>query len=89
MISRTTKKFRILFLALTEQVKVQANDAYKQFKRDPYHPSLHFKRVHSTKPIYSARINLDYRTVGIIQNDQIIWFWIGSHQAYETLLKRI
>lgn len=89
MISRTTKKFRILFLALPEQVRVQANDAYKQFKRDPYHPSLHFKRVHSTKPIYSARINLDYRTVGIIQNDQIIWFWIGSHQTYDTLLKRI
>ncbi len=89
MISRTTEKFRALFVLLPNTIKVQAKEAYQQFKRDPYHPSLQFKRVHSSKPVYSVRINLDYRAVGIIQDNEIVWFWIGSHNVYEKLLKKL
>lgn len=89
MISRTTSKFRVLFELLPSTIKVQAKEAYQQFKIDPYHPSLQFKRVHSNKPIYSARINRDHRAVGIIQGDEIVWFWIGSHNVYEKLLKKL
>lgn len=89
MISRTTEKFRALFVLLPNTIKAQAKEAYQQFKKDPYHPSLQFKRVHSSKPIYSVRINLDYRAVGIIQDNEIIWFWIGSHNVYEKLLKKL
>jgi len=72
VISRTTEKFRALFVFLPNTIKAQAKEAYQQFKSDPYHPSLQFKRVHSSKPIYSVRINLDYRAVGIIQDNEII-----------------
>jgi len=89
VISRTTEKFRALFVLLPNTIKVQAKEAYQQFKRDPYHPSLQFKRVHSSKPVYSVRINLDYRAVGIIQDNEIVWFWIGSHNVYEKLLKKL
>ncbi|MCK9397266.1 MAG: hypothetical protein M0Q44_16975 [Methylobacter sp.] len=89
MISRTTEKFRALFALLSNTIKAQAKEAYQQFRKDPYHPSLQFKRVHSSKPIYSVRINLDYRAVGIIQDNEIIWFWIGSHNVYEKLLKKL
>jgi len=89
VISRTTEKFRALFSLLPVTIKAQAKEAYQQFKKDPYHPSLQFKRVHSSKPIYSVRINLDYRAVGIIQENEIIWFWIGSHNVYEKLLKKL
>lgn len=89
MISRTTEKFRALFVLLPNTVKAQAREAYYRFKNDPYHPSLQFKRVHSSKPIYSARINLDFRAVGIIQDHEIIWFWIGSHNIYEKMLKKL
>lgn len=89
MISRTTEKFRALFVLLPDTIKAQAKEAYQQFKKDPYHPSLQFKRVHSTKPIYSVRINLVYRAVGIIQDNEIIWFWVGSHHVYEKLLKKL
>ncbi|WP_442919632.1 hypothetical protein [Methylobacter sp.] len=50
---------------------------------------MQFKRVHSSKPIYSVRINLDYSAVGIIQDNEIIWFWMGSHNVYEKLLKKL
>ncbi|MDM8565885.1 hypothetical protein QUF74_09555 [Candidatus Halobeggiatoa sp. HSG11] len=74
---------------MSTQNKQQAREAYKQFQQDPYHPSLQFKRVHSNKPIYSARVNKNYRVVGILQENTIIWFWIGSHNVYEKLLKQL
>jgi hypothetical protein len=89
VISRTTEKFRALFFLLPNVIKVQAKEAYQQFKRDPYHPSLQFKRIHSTKPIYSVRVNIDYRAVGIIKDNEIVWFWIGSHNVYDKLLKKL
>lgn len=89
MISRTTEKFRTLFALLPSSIKSQAKQAYLQFKKDPYHPSLQFKRVHSSKPIYSVRVNIDYRAVGIVKNNEIIWFWIGSHSVYDRLLKQL
>ena len=37
------------------------------FQKDPFHPNLHFKRVHSSKPIFSIRITKDYRAIGILE----------------------
>ena len=89
MKSRTTKKFRISFSQLPKQVKTQARIAYQMFKQNPNHPSLRFKKVHSKLPIYSARITRDYRAVGQLDGDTVIWFWIGSHTDYEKLLSGI
>lgn len=53
------------------------------------HPSLHFKKVHSSRPIYSARISLGYRALAVRKDDVLVWFWIGSHSDYEELLSRL
>jgi hypothetical protein len=45
--------------------------------------------VHPTQPIYSARVNLDYRVLGILDGEEIAWFWIGSHADYDKLLGRL
>jgi len=74
---------------LPEEIQKQANDAYHQFRRDPYHPGLHFKRVHSTRSIYAIRISKDYRALGLQQDGEIIWFWIGSHSDYDKILKQL
>ena len=86
MNSHTTKRFRKAFERLPEQVQKQANESYALFQQNPYHPSLHFKRIHSTKAIYSVRISLDYRALGVLEGDTVIWFWIGSHEDYSHLL---
>jgi hypothetical protein len=57
------------------------------WKENPRHPSLHFKRVDDEEPIYSARVSDDYRVLGILEGDTIVWYWIGSHDKYEHLLK--
>jgi hypothetical protein len=85
--SRTTASFRQKFSELP--LKVQARDAYRQFKIDPRHPSLRFKQVHQKLSIYSARISKDYRAVGKLEGDPIIWFWIGSHSDYNQLLSQL
>jgi hypothetical protein len=74
---------------LPEQIRRQAREAYKLFKENPYHPSLRFKQIHPRKPVYSVRINIDYRAVGTRDGDEIVWFWIGSHTDYEKLIPRL
>lgn len=89
MKSRKTRAFREGLALLPRQVRDQAASAYRKFQDDPYHPSLHFKKVHPTLPIYSARINDDYCVVGQMRTDAIVWFWIGKHELYERLLKSL
>ncbi len=40
-------------------------------------------------PIYSVRISIDYRAVGIVKNNEIIWYWIGGHSDYDKLLSKL
>jgi hypothetical protein len=87
--SQTTAAFRKRFAALPRDVRAQARVAYQLFTRNRHHPSLHFKRVHETEPVYSARVGRSYRVVGLIEDDVIIWFWIGPHEQYETLLANL
>lgn len=89
MISHTTEQFRKLLKHLPPQTQRQARHVYKLFSQDPDHPSLHFKPVHPTQPIYSVRVSLDYRAVGVREGDVIVWFWIGIHADYEKLISRL
>lgn len=89
MKSFTTERFRKLYRKLPQDIRKQAREAYKKFMDDPQHPSLHFKKVHSTRPVFSARINIDYRVLGVRDGDEIAWFWIGSHANYDKLLKNL
>ena len=87
MKSRTTARFRALLARLPEPIRRQAQRAHKVFSEDPSHRSLHFKRVHPTRPLYSARVSLGYRALGVRDGDDIVWYWIGTHTEYERLLK--
>ena len=89
MKSRTTARFRRAFARLPNSVQRQARQAYRRFKENPLHPGLRFKRVHSQLPVYSVRIGKGYRAVGLREGDEVVWFWIGSHDDYERLLAQL
>jgi hypothetical protein len=89
MNSRTTRAFRRELAKLPANVRRQATTAYGWFRTNPNHPGLHFKKVHPSLPIYSARINDDYRAVGQMRSNGMVWFWIGKHEEYERLLKSL
>jgi hypothetical protein len=84
--STATERFRKAPRQLPPHIQEQAREAFEQFRADPAHPSLHFKRVHTTRPIYSARVSLGYRALAVKEQDVWIWFWIGSHADYDHLI---
>jgi hypothetical protein len=89
MISHTTDRFWKVFALLPERVQQQAEKAYAQWKADSYSHGLHFKCIHQTKSVYSIRIGIGYRALGRRHGDEMIWFWIGTHEAYNELIKRL
>ncbi|MGF1459172.1 MAG: type II toxin-antitoxin system RelE/ParE family toxin [Leptolyngbyaceae cyanobacterium] len=89
MKSSTIKDFRKQLNQLPTEVKAQANKAYALWKVDPYHPSLQFKRVSQRQPIYSVRIGLNYRALGLLEKEHVYWFWIGTPAKYDELLKQL
>lgn len=86
MTSHTTDSFRRLYRQLPADVQQAALKAYQLWRADPFHKSLRFKRVHPTQPIYSVRVGLGWRAVGVRQGDAVVWHWIGSHADYDRLL---
>ena len=89
MISYTTDQFWKTYRQLDDQTKKRARKAYQLFEADPNHPSLEFKNVHPTEPVYSARVTLSYRAVGIRDGNEIVWVWIGPHDEYERFIKNV
>jgi len=87
--SQTTADFRAHLAAAPSAVQAKAQAAYRLWQQNPAHPSLRFKKVHTTLPIYSVRIDLDWRAVGVLAGDTVIWFWVGSHNDYERLLAKL
>lgn len=89
MKSSVTKTFRKRLRDLPASVQEQAAKAYALWREDPYHPSLQFKRVSQKQPIYSVRVSISYRVLGLLESDHIYWYWIGAHDEYDELLKRM
>ncbi len=89
MKSVTTEKFRKALSKLPEGVQENARSAYQKWKHNPNNPSLRFKQVHLQKPIYSVRVGLSYRALGIKEENTMIWFWIGPHEDYNNLIAQL
>ena len=87
MRSWRTPRFKKLYAALPREVQQQADEAYRLWKQDPYHPGLHFKQPHvKGNAYYSVRIGLHYRALARIEPDGYVWFWIGTHTEYDKML---
>ncbi|NEQ37742.1 MAG: hypothetical protein F6K40_16310 [Okeania sp. SIO3I5] len=65
------------------KIRLATRKAYRLWSNNPFHPSLHFKCINSDEDIWSVRITRNYRAIGILQEDIVTWFWIGSHDKYE------
>ena len=89
MRSYVTNGFRKLFAELPPHIRSRARTGYRLWAEHPGHPSLQFKRVHPSRPIYSVRIGIGWRVLGVVEDEAIIWFWIGSHAGYDKMLRRL
>ncbi len=65
MKSARTKRFRQLFLSLPQRVQETAKKNYEIWKENPFHPSLEFKEVKPREKIWSVRVGIGWRALGI------------------------
>jgi len=72
---RTLPEFWKHYNALPDHVRALADE----------HPSLHLKRIGQ---LWSVRVGLHYRAIGLDKPEAVIWFWIGTHAQYDALLER-
>jgi hypothetical protein len=70
---------------LPAEVRALADKNFSLLKSDPSHPSLHFKLLGDGK-LYSARVGLYYRALGLPRVAGVHWFWIGTHAEYDRLV---
>jgi len=71
--------------ALPLEIREVADRKFQLFRTNPRHPSLHFERK---KPdLWSARVGSGHRALARQLDDNLIRFWIGSHDEYERLLR--
>jgi hypothetical protein len=82
---RTTDRFWTCFERLPKPVARVARENFELLKRNPSHPSLHFKRVGK---LWSARAGLSHRALAVEDGPDFIWVWIGPHDEYERLIKQ-
>lgn len=68
---------------LPAKVREIADKNFGLLKRDPRHPSLHFKMVGR---YWSVRIGSHYRALGVPIENDVLWFWVGSHSDYDALI---
>lgn len=89
MNSQLNEDFLDDYRRLPDDVRELARKAYRLWKDKPTHRGLHFKRIHSREPIYSVRVGKGWRVLGLLEDDTMTWFWIGSHADYDTLIARL
>jgi hypothetical protein len=87
--SRATPRFWAAYRGLPAEIRDLAQKAYRLFRDNLGHPSLHFRKVHARDPIYSARVTLGYRALELLEDEDITWFWIGSHAEYDRLIDKL
>ena len=61
---------------LPKAIKELADKNYELLKHNPTHPSLHFKKIQN---YFSVRVGLKYRALGIAIDEDVLWFWSGTH----------
>jgi hypothetical protein len=81
---RATYRFWNCYWKMPEEVRHVADKSFQLLKENPYHPSLHFKKIGG---FWSARVGLSHRSLAVEDGDDFIWVWIGNHDEYENIIK--
>jgi hypothetical protein len=83
LIHYATKKFWNAYDQLPSRVQRVADENFQLLKADPFHPSLHFKKVGR---YWSVRAGIQYRAFGVRHEGAMIGLWIGPHSEYDKLI---
>ena len=80
------RSFWKLYAELPVEIRRLADKQFALFVENPHHPSLGFALKGR---VYTVEIGRSHRAVARLRDGTYFWFWIGSHEAYNKLLKRV
>jgi hypothetical protein len=83
--SVATRRFWQLFQALPLEAKDLAIKTYRLWRKNPSHPSLHYRHLKGSPDRFTVRIGKHYRAIGLHSKDTVTWVWIGTHAEYDRL----
>ncbi len=75
--------FWACYRRLPAEVQRTADKAFELLKANPYHPSIHLKKLDE---VWSARVGLHHRALASRVSDGFLWFWIGTHAEYDDII---
>ena len=64
-------------------MRARARRAFALWRSNPRHPSLCFKKAGD---VWTVRVGRGFRALALLQGETFYWFWIGSHDEYESQL---
>ncbi len=76
-------RFWDAYSKLPERVRELADKNYALLKENPRHPSLQLKKVGR---FWSVRVGGRYRALAVEVDQDLLWFWIGSHAEYDAMI---
>jgi hypothetical protein len=71
------------YATLPASVRELADKNYALLKKNPRHPSLQLKKVGR---FWSVRVGSRYRALAVEVDQDLLWFWIGSHADYDAIV---
>lgn len=83
MNSATLPSFWTSYRNLDNSLRQRVRKSFQLWRKNPFHPSLHFKCINREEQLWSVRITRGYRALGILEEETVTWFWIGNHDEYE------
>lgn len=78
-----TPEFWRMYHRLSAPVQEQVQKACSLFQKNPKHPGLSLERLRCDPQSWSVRITKNFRAVGTMQGDAMIWYWIGNHRDFD------
>ena len=81
-----TPSFRKLYRDLPNEVQTLADEKYRLFQQDPFHPSLEFE---AKGKVWTVAVGRSYRAIARRFGNDLYWVWIGSHEDYNKVLRRL
>lgn len=86
---RATAKFWKRYEQLPITIQELARKNFSLLKGNPAHPSLNFKPLQPRNELWAARVGDHFRALAIEEGDALFWFWIGSHEEYNKLIRQL
>jgi len=87
---RRTDRFRRTFQRLPPEIQQKAIKAFKLFRDNPSHPSLHIEKLEGEQGIWSGRVDDQYRFTFHYERDPetgetiCVHRVIGTHEVYRN-----